>query len=167
MVLLFSNRKNKLEKEIIEILTACGADFVSDKFITASGGYFTVAVCYKKTLININKGVALILDDTHRFINQELPIGITGICEDNNEIALKLFKANGLPVITCGNNAKNTLTISSVENNNYLVTLQREIIDINGNTICPADYKITLQKAYSPEAVMLSCGVLCMIGGKF
>lgn len=167
MVLLFSNRKNKLEKEIIEILTACGAEFISDKFITASGGYFTVAVCYKKTLININKGVALMLDDTHRFLKQEFPIGITGICEDSNETALKLFKANGLPVITCGNNAKNTLTISSVENNNYLVTLQREIIDIKGNVICPADYKICLEKGYSPEAVMLSCGVLCLIGAKF
>ena len=167
MVLLFSNRKNKLEKEIIEILTACGADFISDKFITASGGYFTVAVCYKKTVLDIKNGVVLMLDDTHRFVNQELPIGITGVCEDRNETALKLFKANGLPVITCGNNSKNTLTISSVENNNYLVTLQREIIDIRGNVIYPADYKITLEKQYSPEAVMLSCGVLCLIGAKF
>ncbi len=167
MVLLFSNRKNKLEKEIIQILTAFGADVISDKFISASGGFFTVTICYKRTDINIKKGIALLLDDTRRFANQELPLGIIGVCEDRNETALKLFKTNGLPVITCGNNPKNTLTISSVENNNYLVTLQREIIDIKGNVVYPADYKITLQKQYSAEAVMLSCGVLCLIGAEF
>lgn len=166
MVILFSDRKSKLEKEIIEILTAYGAEFISDKFISALGGFFTVAVCYKKSNININKGVAVVLEESDRFINQELSNNIIGICEDNNEKALKLFKTNGLPVITCGNNPKNTLTISSVENNNYLVALQRKIIDINGNVIYPQDYKINLNKKFSHESVMLSCGVLCLLGIK-
>lgn len=164
MVLLFSNRKNKLEKEIIEILTACGADFISDKAVTFAGGFFTITICYKKIELNANKGIAMILDDTKRFEKQNLPKSIIGICEDNNTNALKLFKRNGLPVITCGNNPKNTLTLSSIDGNNFVITLQREITDINGNKVYPADYKFNLNKPYSAQAVMLSCGILCLIG---
>ena len=146
MVILFSNRKNKLEKEIIEILSAFGGDFISDKVVTSKGGFFTVTACYKKTELNITKGVALILDDTEKYENQVFPKEMIGICEDRNQMALKIFKKNGLPVITCGSNPKNTLTLSSIDFNNYIITLQREVSGINGKTICPADYKVILQK---------------------
>ncbi len=109
-------------------------------------------------------GIVLNIDDTHRFEKQKLPQSLVGVCEDNNQTALKIFKANGLPVITCGNNPKNTLTISSIDNNSYVVTLQREIIDINGNMVYPADYKFSFDKTYSSQAVMLSCAVLCLLG---
>ncbi len=164
MVFLFSNRKSRLEKEIIEILTACGADYISDKTVTDTGGFFTVAGCYKNTELNIKKGVVLILDDTHRFEKQYIPDRIIGVCEDTNTSALKIFKKNGVPVITCGNNSKNTLTISSIDGNDFVVTLQRELMDINGNLVCPADYKMSLKKKYSPQAVMLSCAILCLVG---
>lgn len=164
LVLIFSNRKCKLEKEIIEILTACGADYISDKKVTSSGGFFTVTSCYKKTDLNIKKGIALILDDTEKFENQVLPSGIIGICEDTNYNALKIFKNNGVPVITCGNNPKNTLTLSSIDSTDFLVTLQRQIIDIKGEIIYPADYKMSLEKPHSPQAVMMCCGVLNLLG---
>ncbi len=165
MVILFSNRKNTLEKEIIEILTAFGGNFISDKVVASQGGYFTVTACYKKTELNIKNGIALIIDDTEKFKSINLPNDMIGICEDQNQTALSIFKTNGLPVITCGNNPKNTLTISSIDFNNYIITLQREIIGINGKIIYPADYKISLKKPYSPQAVMLSCCVLCLVGG--
>ncbi len=163
MVILFSNRKSKLEKEILEILIACGADFVSDKSVVSAGGFFTVAVCYKKTNIDAKKAIILILDDSDKYLNQTLPSDVIGICEDVNFNALQVFKYNKVPVITCGNNHKNTITLSSIENNQYILTLQRQITDLKGNRILPTDYKITLDKKYSPEAVMLSGAVLCLV----
>ena len=130
MVLLFSNRKSKLEKEIRDILTAFGADFITDKSVSATGGFFTVAVCYKKTEINIKKGIALMLDDTKRFEGQIFPDGIIGICEDSNTSALSLFKSNHLPALTCGISHKNTVTFSSIGEKEFILTLQREIFDI-------------------------------------
>lgn len=163
MVILFSNRKSKLEKEILEILIACGADFVSDKSVVSAGGFFTATVCYKKTQIDAKKAIILIIDDSEKFKNQKLPLDVIGICEDVNFNALQVFKYNKVPVITCGNNHKNTITLSSIENNQYILTLQRQITDLKGNRILPTDYKITLDKKYSPEAVMLSGAVLCLV----
>ena len=70
MVILFSNRKSKLEKEILEILIACGADFISDKSVISTGSFFTATVCYKKTKIDAKKAIILILDDSEKFKNQ-------------------------------------------------------------------------------------------------
>ena len=163
MVILFSNRKSKLEKEIVEILIACGADVISDKSVVSAGGFFTLAICYKKIEINTKKAIALYVDDSAKFKNQILPDEVVGICEDKNINALENFKKNKVAVVTCGNNPKNTITLSSIENGNYILTLQRQITNLKGDTLCPADYKITLEKQYSPEAVMLSGAVLCLI----
>lgn len=164
MVILFSNRKNKTEKDIIKILTACGADIISDKSVTATGGFFTVNICYKLADLNIKKGIALILDDTEKFINQKLPIGVIGICEDSNKNALKIFEDNTTPVITYGNSQKNTLTISSISENNYVITLQRTIIDIFGKRIYPTDFKLNLKHKYSNQAILCSVAILLLNG---
>lgn len=164
MVILFSNRKNKTEKDVIEILTACGADFVSDKTVSASGGYFTVAACYKVINLKIKKGIAVIIDDTEKYDKQYLPMSVTGICEDGNLKALEIFEHNSIPVITCGNNHKNTLTISSINGKNIVVTLQRTVTDIYGKKMYPADFKIKLKKNYLKEAILLSVAILLLCG---
>ena len=164
MVLLFSNRKSKLEKEIKDILTAFGADFISDKSVSANGGFFTVAICYKKTEINIKKGSALIIDDTNRFKDQEFPKEIIGICEDSNTSAIDIFRLNNVPVLTCGISNKNTVTFSSIGKKEFVITLQREIIGLNGKRIFPCDVKLEFSKEYSPEAVLLSVSVICLLG---
>ncbi len=166
MVILFSNRKSKLEKEILEILTAWGADFITDKSVTVTGGYFTVAVCYKKTDLALKKGIALILDDTDRFKALNLPQGIYGICEDKNSSAIEIFSKNNIPVVTCGSNHKNTLTLSSINERDFVITLQREITDLNGKPVYPADFILSFKKSYSPQAVLLSTAVLCLSGAE-
>ena len=162
MVILFSNRKNKTEKELIEILTACGADFISDKRISATGGFFTVVSSYKPCEFEIKKGIAVILDDTEKFKKQNLPNNIIGICEDINFSALETFKNNKTKVITYGNNHKNTLTVSSFNENSLVITLQRTIKNIYGEKIYPTDYKIVLKKNYSKEAVMCAVAILLL-----
>lgn len=162
MVILFSNRNNKTEKELIEILTACGADFISDKRISATGGFFTVVSAYKRCDIKIKKGIAVILDDTEKFKKQSLPKNFIGICEDINFSALEIFENNNTNVITHGNNHKNTLTISSFNEKSLVITLQRTIINIYGEKIYPTDYKIILKKNYSKEAVMCAVAILLL-----
>ncbi len=164
MILLFSNRKLKLEKEIIEILTACGGNFISDKAVHFAGGLFTVNILYKKSEITAEKGIVLLLDDTERFINQKIPKGMIAVCEEKNSSALEIIKNNGAPVITCGINPKNTLTFASMEKENFIISLQREITDIKGKTVLPSDFKINLKKDYSPQAVILCCAVLLLSG---
>ena len=164
MVILFSNRKSAYEKEIIEILTACNGNYISDKTVCSGKGKLTVISVYKHTDLNIKTGIAVLLDDGDRFIKQTFPDGITGICDDTNETALKLFKQSGTPIISCGVNSRNTVTLSSMSDNTVFVTLQRALKDLRGNTIEPAEYKINTQKNYSPFSIAACVAILLIYG---
>ena len=164
MVILFSDRKSRIEKEIIDILTFTGADYISDKTVCSREGVFTIISEYKKAELDITHGLAVFCENTNRFKNQTFPKGIIGICEDTNLNALELFKKSNTPVISCGLNGKNTVTLSSFKDNTMLVTLQRSITNIHKTEIEPCEFKIKLNKSYSPFAVLASSAVLLLKG---
>lgn len=164
MVILFSGRKSSTEKEIIDILTSYGANYISDKKINLSGKNFTIISEYKKTDMSLKNGIAVFIDDTERFNGQTFPKGIIGICENHNQKALNIFKDNLVPVISCGMSPKSTITISSINDDSLLAALQRTIVDFNGFEIEPLEIKINLTKAYNPFSVMASAAVLLLMG---
>lgn len=164
MVILFSGRKSAVEKEIIEILTGYGANYISDKAVTENSGSFTIISEYKKTDIKLKNGIAVFIDDTDRFKGQIFPLGTVGICEDSNRKALEIFKENNIPVISCGMSAKNTVTLSSLGSDLLLAALQRTVIDFSGTELDPEEFRIKLIKSYTPFAVMASVAVLLLKG---
>ena len=164
MVILFSDRKTKTEKEIIEILKAYEADYISDKNIHKGGGKLTIISEYKVIDLKIENGIAVFISETDRFKGQKLPRGVIGICEDCNKTALKILSDSKIPVITCGMNSKNTVTLSSINSDTLLATLQRSFTDKNGKEICPEEFKIKQKKNYHPFSVMVSIAVLLLNG---
>ena len=164
MVILFSGRKSATERELIKILTGCGASYISDKAVSTGNGIFTIVSEYKKTDLNLENGVAVFLDDTERFSGQSFPNGMIGICEDTNKTALSLFKENNIPVISCGMGSKNTVTLSSLNSSSLLASLQRTVTDCKGNDIFPGEFKIKLSEDYTPFAVMAAAAVLLLNG---
>ena len=166
MVILLSDRKNKCEKEIIEILTKYGAQHISDRFIGADDGAFTILSVYKKSVFEIKKGIVVFLDSSSRFEEQTLPIGLVGICEEKNLKALETFKKNKIEVISCGINNKNSITLSSFGSNNLFTCLQRSLQNQNGSIIEQGEFKIELTKPYLPFSVMASAAILLLEGKK-
>lgn len=166
MVILFADRKSKSQNEIIEILKKYGADHISDKEISLAKNRFTIITVHKNTKLIIDGGIAVFTDNTERFSKQKFPIGITGICEENNTSALKIFKNNNNAVITCGASRKNTITFSSANGKSLLASVQRTIIDQNGNLIDPCEFKIELTENYSSFSIMASACILLLNGIK-
>ena len=164
MVILLSERKNKTEKEIIEILSKHGANYISDRKISIKNNNFTVMSLYKKTEISLSGGIIIILDKKQRFKEQVLPIGVIGIYEETNKIASEIFKRNKNAIISCGSNNKNTLTISSIGKDTILLNLQRIVLDVNGKQILPCEMKIKLINEYTPFSIMASTLVLLSHG---
>ena len=162
MVLLLSDRKNKCENEIIEILSKYGAQHISDKFIGNDSGKFTILSLYKKSTVNLARGIAVFLDSGERFKEQELPVGIIGICEEQNKTALEIFKKNAIAVISCGLSSKNSITLSSMGDEQLFACLQRSIRNNNGEIIDPCEIKIKLTKNYQPFSVMASTAILLL-----
>lgn len=164
MVILLSNRKSKREKEIVKILKKYGGNFISDKILSENGGKFTIISIYKKTEISLDKGIAVFVEKNIRFKEQKLPIGIVGICEENDKTALEIFKKSHNAVITCGINNKNTVTLSSISEDTLFATLQRSVYDINGNLLEPCELKIKLTENFSPFSVICSVIILLYHG---
>lgn len=164
MVILFSDRKSVVEKEIISILTNFGATYISDKRVICGNTPITVIGVYKKTDLNIKKGVAVMLGVTNRFKEQKFTNSIIGICESSDKEAVEIFSKSPIAVISCGMGTKNTVTVSSIKENTALVTFQRNLTDIYGKTIEPAEYKIKLKGKYSEFSVMASTAILLLHG---
>ncbi len=164
VVILLSNRKSNREKELVKILEKYGGNFISDKVLSENGGKFTIISIYKKTEISLNKGIAVFVEKSIRFKDQKFPIGIIGVCEENNKTALETFKKNRNAVITCGINNKNTITLSSISEDTLFATLQRSVYDINGNLIEPCELKIKLTENFSPFSVICSVIILLYHG---
>lgn len=161
---MLSERKSKNEKDIIEILKKYGADYYSDKVINEGNGTFTCISIYKPTELSVKNAIAIFTEKTTKFYQQNHPISVIGVCEDTNKNALENFKKSNNAVITCGINNKNTLTISSFNKNYVLVSLQRSVIDINGNHIEPCEFKIKISKAYNPYPILAVTAVLILYG---
>jgi hypothetical protein len=162
MILLFCKRKSKTEKEIIEILKSYGGAHISDREIVENNNTFTIISFYKVSDLNIRNGIAVFCDDTEKFLPQTLPQNIIGICEDSNKTALTVFQKSGIPVISCGMNAKNTITLSSLGSNQLFASLQRCVTDSSGLNIEPAEFKIKLNSKYQPFSVMASVAILLL-----
>ncbi len=164
MVILLSDRKNKCENEIIEILQKHGAQCISDKYIKDGRDDFTILSFYKNSNIQISKGIAVFLDHGERFKKQILPLGIIGICEDNNYSALDILKRNKIETICCGMGNKNSITLSSIGSDNLFACLQRGFRNSNGEIIEQGEFKIKLSKNYHPFSVMASAAILLLEG---
>ncbi|MBE6750078.1 MAG: hypothetical protein E7560_02825 [Ruminococcaceae bacterium] len=164
MVILLSERKSKIAREIREILSFYNANFIDDKTVINNNGSFCVINIFKPCEIKLTKGIAVICDNTKRFENQTLPINIIGICEDNNRNAVRIFHKNHLAVISCGINSKNTVTFSSIDESFFVLSLQRCIYSKDGKKIEPTELKIKLRQKYEPFSILAACAVLLYFG---
>lgn len=88
------------------------------------------------------------------------------ICADNNTSALEALKDSQIPVITCGMNSRNTITLSSYTETSCSLTLRRSIECINGKIIEPAEYPIKTAMPYHPYTIM-AVTAIALLNGKF
>lgn len=164
MVLLFGNKNNVYEKEIFEILKNYKINFISENKIITENEKLTIVSINKPTKIMSKTGIAVFLNESEIFQNQTIPNSFIGICNEDNTSALEICKNNNLNVICCGMNSKNTVTFSSIKNNILLISLQRNIININNNEIEPCEYKIKLKRNYHKFSILASFLILILNG---
>lgn len=145
MVFVLSNKENKTEKEIAEMLKQLGVSVVTESGIFEKTSDFTAFFLHNVTKIVAEQGVVIATDNLKKFKNQCFSKGFIGVCSENNKNALKFFKKNKLSVITCGTGTKNTLSVSSIEDSSMLLCLQRSIANIKGNIIEPCEIKVTFK----------------------
>lgn len=164
MVLIFSSRNGRIEREITEILCSYGGTYVSDSTVIEGDSRFTVVSRRKAGYIKAKHSLALFLDSNEKFNRQRFSRNTVGICESSNTAALTVFKRNKIPVLCFGMNSRNTVTLSGIDSDTVSVSIRRTFTDINSKLFEPIDFKLKLKSAYHPISVMACVSVLLMHG---
>lgn len=133
MVIIMSDKENRTNNLIMENLKNKETGF-------------TVVSVKNSVKIQAAKGIVIVTGSIKNFKDQKIPKGFVGVCAEKDKNALKLFKKNRLSVITCGTGSKNTISISSITENDMLLCLQRSIKDVSGNFVEPCEIKANKPK---------------------
>lgn len=164
MVFLFSDTASREQREITEILRRHGAGIVSSREAAVQNPAFLLLVPRAPIKITTENGTAIFTSPCDTFRDQHLPAGIVGVCEKDNKTALAVLQKNKNPVISCGMDPRNALTLSGVLDDAVCVGLQCTVSDRNGNELSPAEYPVLLTKSFSPFSVLASAAALLREG---
>ena len=96
MVLVLSDKENKIEKEIAEMLKELSTSAAKDKGIHPISSDFTAVFIHQDIYIDAKCGIVIATDNLKKFKNQRLPKSFIGVCDENNKNALKFFKSNNI-----------------------------------------------------------------------
>ena len=141
---IITNQKNELyfRKEVSKYVPV-----ENIIFITAKNIYNVKNVKFETIIIDekINNKIEIrkiISNSTYLLLNADI------------EIDREIMDNLNLTVITYGFNNKSTFTVSSIEENNMIICLQRVIFNKNGTKIEPQEYQIEIPQNIDKYAVI-------------
>ena len=82
------------------------------------------------------------------------------------EVNLECVKNLKLRLISYGMNSKSTVTVSSIEEESILVSLQRSISTLKDNIIEPQEVKIIMEKCHGNTQISMILVIFSIIFGK-
>jgi hypothetical protein len=100
-------------------------------------------------------------------VNPELPIDANAIAivDSSKEDLLAYVATTGLPAITCGLSAKDTVTLSSMRTDSAVINLQRGVTCFDGSLAEPQEIPIKRPEDADSFAVM-AASAICLLAGK-
>lgn len=94
----------------------------------------------------------------------KLPANWIAVIDSNHDKLKEQFCKTGQIVITCGTKATDTFSISSLEESQVSISLQRTLIAINGGVIEPCEITMHITKRYHPNKILPVAAVLLLAG---
>lgn len=155
MLFILWDGRSRDGRDILEILEPYTDRRHTSRFRT---GRLEIIALHGKS----KNGIAVFTGNTEAFKGYRLPHCTHGICEETDISALRILKARKIPLVTCGMNAKSTVTASSITPTRALVTLQRCLTE--HGAVTPAELSIELSGARTPFAITAAAAVLLLNG---
>ena len=93
-----------------------------------------------------------------------LPANWIAVIDSNHDKLKEQFCKTGQIVVTCGTKATDTFSISSLDENQASISLQRTLIAINGTFIEPCEITMHITKPYHPNKILPVAAVLLLAG---
>lgn len=112
------------------------------------------------THADIKSGIVLFCyPNIESLSNIQLSNSLTCITSEDDIKSLEFLRYNKNPALTCGMSLKSTITLSSFTDETAVVSLQREILNLNGFKVVPRDLTISLSKKTDSNIVMMIAAI--------
>ena len=155
-----------LEQEICRVLSACGG------VCRISEGVITLPDTCKFFLVQQNRplrlrtesGVCVLPPEARPFARWRVPPGFVAVAPSDNPTALRTLERQGPQAVTCGMSASDTVTLSSLDENRPVVSLQRNLRTLSGEQAEPGEYPVRLAAPISPYGLMAAVSILLLAG---
>lgn len=146
----------QIKSELIRYFSEKQSVIVSENAVLVSGCDYLLISDSHLVETHMKSGIIVFLPQQIPGEELMIPSGFTGICESRNKPALELLMENEIPTVTCGLSATDTVTVSSMEQNQFQISLQREIEDLTGNPIEPFEFLSTLPCSHPLSQLFLN-----------
>lgn len=116
----------------------------------------------KIPIVNKTKGI-LIFKNSFKYDNTELKLDkLIPIVDDQNKQAISILSHTGTSAISCGMAMHNTLSIASIDENNAIISLQRDIKTLSDSIIEPHDFPVYYSKRIDVFSLLAVSAVLLL-----
>ncbi|MDQ5983255.1 MAG: hypothetical protein RUMPE_00255 [Eubacteriales bacterium SKADARSKE-1] len=170
MVVIYGDKKEKsIDETIIRALKNYnGVCYQSENNIHCfSHCYASPFFVYSSSKIPKIQGCSGIFVFKNSFCNfdeKEMPRNFTPIFDAQNTKAAKILKSTEQIAITCGVSQKSTLSISSFDGKQAIVSLQRYVKSIDLKTIEPGDFCVKLNCLTDVYPMLVASAILLLSG---
>ena len=117
-------------------------------------------------LSNIALSDAIVVFDENCLPCQELTISESCIClaaSDNHNL-LKILSGSHARVVTCGMSPKDTFTYSSKDEASIAVSLQRELLTLQGHPVEPLELVLSCPEEAGAYTLLFYAAILVLLG---
>jgi hypothetical protein len=120
--------------------------------------------CGEAPEIGLKSGIILFKNSLQPQKAIHIPSGFLCVLETKNYHAASLLKDTDAAVVTCGTSTKDTLSIASLENDSAVLSLQRSLKTLKGETLEPHDFTVGFSEKRSPHQLLSVCAALLISG---
>lgn len=114
--------------------------------------------------LHADSGVVIFRKELNNNLIPDIPENFIAVMESENEKAVQLVKKYALQTVTCGLSQRDTLTFSSISPEKSVISLQREICDIEGRQVLPQEISVNSQSEIE-DFPFLAVGAVLLLSG--
>ena len=114
--------------------------------------------------IGMEKGILILKNRLGETMPAQVPEGFVCVIGSRNAQAADMLRGSRAAVVTCGTGPKDTLSLAGLDGAAACVSLQRNIVTLNGKLLEPHDFSVTLTRQRSPEQILTVGAVLLLSG---
>lgn len=115
-------------------------------------------------LIYTDTAIVIFKDADKLAIDFETRKPAVALVDSCNEDMLKLASKTGFPAITCGLSPKDTITLSSIDEDSAVVDLQRSVTCFDGTVVEPQEIPVALYSSIDSFALMCVAAIFILSG---